>query len=470
MTQIISVPFWLFLVLSACSMLVFVRFVVFPLWARFWIARTRNAIEEVNPLLQLHMSSFTLSKRRVLADRLVCDPIVEKGMERIARERGISTEKLRREAWGIAWDIVPAFNPYFYFRAGYGIARACLRALYRVRVAFEDEASMADVSDKAAVVFMINHRSNIDYAVVNYLTASRTMLSFGVGEWSRVWPIQPLMRMAGGYFVRRGSDDPLYRLMLKRYVQLATEARVPHAIFLEGQLSPDGSVGEAKLGLLSYVTEFFDPENSPDIVFMPVGINYDRIPEDQNLQQYSSEEFRTKGRKYVLLQGIQFASRVIWEMLLRRRSFGYACASFGKPLSFARWLQQSDVDWPQLTRDERYYWISELGRKLTGDITLQVPATPMAILCRAWFNDTAKVFARDELESKFLKYCDVLEAGNCHIALVEEDHGKTLEFALSLALKRGLIIEYLPETYRINDRMEGLVRYSGNTISQFLKE
>ena len=470
MTQTITLPYWLFLLLSACGLLVFVRFVMFPLWARFWIARTRSAIEEVNPLLQLHMSSFTLSKRRVLADRLVCDPIVEEGIERIARERNMSTEKLRREAWGIAWDIVPAFNPYFYFRAGYGIARACLRALYRLRVAFEDEATMAEVSDKAAVVFMINHRSNIDYAVVNYLTASRTMLSFGVGEWSRVWPIQPLMRMAGGYFVRRGSNDPLYRLMLKRYVQLATEARVPHAIFLEGQLSPDGGVGEAKLGLLSYVTEYFDPKNSPDIIFMPVGINYDRIPEDQNLQRYSSEEFRAKGRKYVLLQGVQFASRVIWEMLLRRRSFGYACASFGRPVSFAGWLEQSDVDWPRLTRDERFHWITNLGKRLTDDITGQIPATPMAILCRVWFADPAKVVSRSNLEMQFSANCDALEAGNCHLVLIEENRGKTLEFALNLALKRGLIVESPEGSYRINDGMEGLVRYAGNTISQFLKE
>ena len=227
MTDTISLPIWLFFILAFSTLLVFIRVVVFPLWASFWSARTRNVVEEVNPHLQLHMSTFTLSQRRVLADRLACDPMVEAGVEEIARERGISIEKTRREAWRIAWDIVPAFNPYFYFRTGYRMARRCLRALYKLRVAFSDESTMADVSDEAAVIFIINHRSNIDYAIANYLTANRTMLSFGVGEWSRVWPIQPLMRMAGGYFVRRDTGDPLYRLLLKRYVQMATQARVP---------------------------------------------------------------------------------------------------------------------------------------------------------------------------------------------------------------------------------------------------
>jgi len=469
-TDTITVPVWLFLILSFSTLLVFIRVVVFPLWASFWSARTRNVVEEVNPLLQLHLSSFSLSRRSVLADRLACDPVVEAGVRKIARERGVSTEKVQREAWRMAWDIVPAFNPYFYFRMGYRMARRCLRSLYKFRVAFDDESTMADVSDKAAVVFIIHHRSNIDYAVANYLTVGRTMLSFGVGEWSRIWPIQPLLRMAGGYFVRRDSGDPLYRLMLKRYVQLATEARVPHAIFLEGQLSPDGGVGPARLGLLSYVTEHFDPQHTPDLIFMPVGINYDRIPEDQNLQRFSSQDFRAKGRRYVLLQGAQFSIRVIWEMLLGRRSFGYACANFGRPISFAQWLTKADVTWPELDREQRFAWISKLGARLITEISNLIPATPVALLCRIWFDDPALVIDRTELEARFHALCTVLEQNGCHVVLIDNKESTTLDHALNLAVNRGIILKSPAGIFSLNAEMRGLAVYNANALSQYLEQ
>lgn len=75
------------------------------------------------------------------------------------------------------------------------------------------------------------------------------MLSFGVVEWSRVWPLQPFFRLAGGYFVRHGKKDPHYRLLLKRYVQITTEARVPHAAFIQGQLSNDRAPPYAQIPL-----------------------------------------------------------------------------------------------------------------------------------------------------------------------------------------------------------------------------
>lgn len=469
MTGTIALPVWLFMILSFSTLLVFLRVVIFPLWASFWSARTRHVVEEVNPSLQLHMSSFTLSRRRVLADRLACDPIVEAGTIAIARERGISIEKIRREAWLLAWDIVPDFNPYFYFRTGYRMARRCLRSLYKLKVAFANKDKMEDVNDNAAVLFMINHRSNIDYAVANYLTASHTMLSFGVGEWSRVWPIQPLMRMAGGYFVRRDSGDPLYRLMLKRYVQLATEARVPHAIFLEGQLSPDGGLSSPKLGLLSYVTENFDPETSPDLVFMPVGLNYDRIPEDINMQRFSSQEFREKGKRYILLQGIGFAIKVCWEGLLNRQTFGYACANFGNPVSFSKWLEEHNVIWPELSREQRFVWITQFGQHLMDGISAVVPATPVAILSRIWFSDTSQSFKYDELETRFSAVCKELRHNNCHVVLVHDNEKATLAHAIKFALGRKLLVKDDQQQYTINPDMTGLAFYSGNSLSQHLK-
>ena len=114
----------------------------------------------------------------------------------------------------------------------------------------------------ASVVFVINHRSNMDYVLVTYLVSESSALSYAVGEWARVWALQRLIRAMGGYFVRRDSSNPLYRKVLARYVHMATTSGVAQAVFPEGGLTRDGALRPPKLGLLSYMVSGFDP-NGP---------------------------------------------------------------------------------------------------------------------------------------------------------------------------------------------------------------
>ena len=165
-----------------------------------------------------------------------------------------------REVARYAREIVPAFNAYVYFRLGSALARRLLHVLYRVRLGYADDAALARIAPNASVVFVMNHRSNADYLLVAYLAATRAALSYAVGEWARTWPLQSLIKALGGFFVRRGSDNPLYRRVLARYVQLATAGGVVQAFYPEGRFSRDGHLGPPRLGLLSYMVAAFDPQ------------------------------------------------------------------------------------------------------------------------------------------------------------------------------------------------------------------
>jgi len=134
-----------------------------------------------------------------------------------------------------------------------------------------DDEGLSRVDPDASVVFVMNHRSNMDYVLVSYLAAEKTALSYAVGEWARIWPLQSLIRSMGAYFVRRDSGDPLYRRVLERYVQMAAEAGVVQAMFPEGGLTRDGALRPPRLGLLDYMLRDYDPARR-DLVFVPVGL------------------------------------------------------------------------------------------------------------------------------------------------------------------------------------------------------
>src|SRR5258706_12441171 len=63
----------------------------------------------------------------------------------------------------------------------------------------------------------------------------------------------------------------------------ATEAGVPQAVFPEGGLSRDGRIREPRLGVLDYMMRGFHLGGGRDLVFVPLGINYDRVLEDRTL-------------------------------------------------------------------------------------------------------------------------------------------------------------------------------------------
>ena len=69
------------------------------------------------------------------------------------------------------------------------MGRRVAQALYRVRLGYVDSEGLAKIDPDATVVFVMNHRSNMDYVLAGYLAADQAALSYAVGEWARIWPL-----------------------------------------------------------------------------------------------------------------------------------------------------------------------------------------------------------------------------------------------------------------------------------------
>jgi glycerol-3-phosphate O-acyltransferase len=234
MGEPVAVPLWLLLAIAVFALWSLVDRLLVP--SVRWLLRRRlnRLIDTVNRRLAVEIKPFQLTKRQVLIDRLVYDPQVVEAANEHARADHLPRDVVMAEVRRYAREIVPAFNAYVYFRIGYALARALAQLLYRVRLGFADAETQAGVAPGTTVVFVMNHRSNMDYVLVAFLAAERTTLSYAVGEWARVWPLQQLIRSMGAYFVRRNSNNPVYRRVLERYVHMATEAGVAQAMYPEG--------------------------------------------------------------------------------------------------------------------------------------------------------------------------------------------------------------------------------------------
>jgi len=248
------------------------------------------------------------------------------------------------------------------------------------------------------------------------------------------------MRSAGAYFVRRDSKDPLYRRLLERYVQLATEARVTQAIFPEGALSRDGGLQPPKLGLLDYMTKTFDREGERDIVFMPIGVNYDRVPEEWSLITDRDVALKKKGDGFVLRMSILFLMGTLWLKMRRwRQPFGYAVANFSTPLSLKAWLAQHDVDLRTLPKAERFRWIARLGDDLMGSVAAVIPVLPSSLIAGVLTEVPEQAVPLDELRKRALARAARLETRGAHVYSSRLGIERALDGALRMLITRKLV-------------------------------
>ena len=153
-----------------------------------------RAIDELNARLDISIQPFKLTERRVLIDRLVWDPDVLSAVDEHCRETGMPRDAAMAAVTRYAREIVPSFSAFTYFRIGARVSKAIAESFYRVRLGAFDKAALARVGPEATVVFVMNHRSNMDYVLVTWLAAERSALSYAVGEWARVWPLSRLIR------------------------------------------------------------------------------------------------------------------------------------------------------------------------------------------------------------------------------------------------------------------------------------
>jgi len=337
MQAVVPVPLWLFVLIIAFALIAFFSHFLFPSVRWFLRRRMEKAVARLNARLTRPIEPFRLMRRQDTITRLIYDPAVAEAVVAHARENAMPESVAFAEAHRYAREIVPGFSAFAYFGLAIRAARGLSRLLYRVRLGHFDAAAIEAIDPGATVIFVMNHRSNMDYVLVTYLAAERSALSYAVGEWARVWPLSRLIRSMGAYFIRRRSRSPLYRRVLARYVQMATAEGVTQAIFPEGGLSLDGRVGAARLGLLNYIVTGFRPGEGRDVVFIPVALNYDRVLEDRVLIAAAvAGERRFRARPATIFA---FILRHLWQKLRGRFDrFGYAAVSFGSPLSLAAFV------------------------------------------------------------------------------------------------------------------------------------
>lgn len=449
MNSTVTLPLWLLILILLFGAVTFASHFLFPSVRWFFRGRMERGLKRLNARLQRPIDPFKLMRRQDKIVRLVYDPQVMQAIADHAAETGRPQNVVFDEAKSYAREIVPGFSTLLYFGVATRLTRWLTMQLYRVKIGRID-AALKGIEPDVTVIFVMNHRSNMDYVLVTWLVADRSALSYAVGEWARIWPLSRIIRAMGAYFIRRGSRNALYRKVLARYVQMAAAEGTTQAMFPEGGLSLDGRVGTARMGLLSYIVAGFDPAGR-DVVFVPVGLAYDCVLEDRlltNAAVTGTRRFRAQP------WGIaRFGAKLLWQKLRGRfHGFGIAAAGFGAPLSLREWLERG----PNADTEA-------LGVDLMARIAAAVPILPVPLMAAALRGGPV---TRQDLSQRV--ECLTQELRAKRVVLRLGDAAGLVQAGLEPLLARGLVSDTAGRLH-INDWGAEMIDYYAAPVLQALE-
>ena len=450
MSRSVELPLWFVLLIIAFAAVTFASHFLFPSVRWFFRRRMERVVSKLNKRLERPIEPFKLLRRQDMIHRLTYDPKVMEAVSEYAAKTGVREDVAFEKARHYAREIVPSFSATAYFGFAIRFMRILARAFYEVRLSYVDEKAISEIDPNATVIFVMNHRSNMDYILVPYLVGDRSALSFAAGEWARVWPLSALVRALGAYFIRRRSLNDFYRRIMGRYVQMITANGVTQAVFPEGGLSLDGRVGKPKLGIVSYLVSEFEQNQSRDVVFVPVALNYERVLEDRVLvaaAEADVRKFRLRWR-YVARHVLKHLGQRLTGRFL---GYGYAAVTFGQPLSLRDFAKTSGGNLTQEVADEVF-----------ARIRSQVPALPVPLMARCLLSADGP-FPREKLQECFEREVENVRKSGGMVRLPRDSAEFAILQSLSHLRLRNIITEE-DGVFTVVPRKRNLLTYYANSI------
>jgi glycerol-3-phosphate O-acyltransferase len=244
---------------------------------------------------------------------------------------------------------------------------------------------------------------------------------------------------------------------------------VPQAVFPEGGLTRDGLMREPRLGVLDYMLRGFRVNGERDLVFVPLGLNYDRVLEDRTLLLAANPDAPSSGKLKAAWHTLRFLGRNL--RLLAKSEwhrFGYACVNFGSPVSMREYCRSRGVEFEKLSGDARKVEMAALGEHLMKAVGAVVPVVPVSLIATVFVREPQRALSALDLKAQAEKLVEQLDAGEAHVYVPRKD----LDYALTVGLRMLTLRRLVDEQdglYRARQNELALLAYYANSIKHLLQ-
>jgi glycerol-3-phosphate O-acyltransferase len=312
---------------------------------------------------------------RFVHEDILSRPAFRGGIAVLARSLGQDEKRVQRRAARYLREIAATHSP-FVIDLVVQIWRALYTRAYG-RLRYEPAAfdQLRSLAQRHPLVFLPTHKSNLDHAVLQYAlhenglppnhTAGGINMNF--------FPLGPLVRRSGVFFIRRSfKDNEIYKFVLRSYIDYLVEKRFPLEWYIEGGRSRSGKLLPPRFGLLAYVVDAYRRGKSEDVLLQPVSIAYDQI---SDVGDYAAEQRGAKKER----ESFGWFLRVIRRL---GSQHGDVHLRFAEPISLQKALGPPDPA-AEPNADEESVALQKLAFEVCFRINQATPITPVSLVTLA---------------------------------------------------------------------------------------
>ncbi len=336
-------------------------------------------------------------------------------MEGYAKRRKQSIWKTHKEALKYIDEISARYSPGFVSLA-YKVTGRFLGMMFEgVTLNREALATIKSMSRKGPVILVPCHKSHIDYLIMSYtlydnnLPAPHTF----AGKNLSFWPMGPLFRRAGAFFVRRTFKGAVfYSKVFSTYIFRLLKEGFNIEVFIEGTRSRSGKLLRPQLGMLSILLNAFKAGACSDLVFAPVSIGYDRTPDEGSYLHETSGGSKKPENFRQMLRA---------KKLIKKR-YGRIYIKFDTPFSLNEMMAEEGLRIGSITPKQLNMVCRNLGSRLMKAIDRNTIVTPRALVAGVLLTETKDTITETELMFRVDASLKLFSAGGAKLtgALLED--------------------------------------------------
>lgn len=393
----------------------------------------QKLIESINARIRVNRGPERLSRTEI-KERVLQDSRLHRIVREKASAEGTSEQKIRDKAESYIQEIaadqrIQALHLLFYI-----LKWLFSKVFDGIDLKESAFANLKKTNAEGSLVFAPCHKSHFDYLLIGYLSFINQMAVpyMAAGKNLSFWPIGPLLRSGGAFFLRRSFKGlGLYTHVFAAYVKALVREKVNINVYIEGGRSRTGKLMPPRVGMLAFLLQAVEEGAVEDLTFVPAFIGYDQIPEERSyLRELAGRD----------KQAESFLS-VIRAREILKRSFGKVYVRFAEPISFRTFCRNAavGVDPTKMSSKESRKVLHDFAYYLMHGIARVSVVTPID-LAAAGLVSTGKQRVSRELFFKSVGYFStMLDKGAVEFAESLANPEAALEQALGLFRFRGFV-------------------------------
>ncbi len=432
-------------------------------WEELPFKLRTDLIERINSRIRINRGAEKLSRTEI-KELVLQDKNVQDAVARTAAEKNEPEDKIRKKAEAYV-DEIAADQRIQVYHFLYYLLRLLFRTLFdRVDYHESDFAKLKKYNEKGSLIFVSSHKSHFDYLFLGFISFihQMTIPSMAAGKNLAFWPIGPVLRSGGAFFLRRSLKGlELYTKVFAAYVKVLVREKTNLNFYIEGGRSRTGKLLAPKLGLLSFLLDVAFEGELEDLTFVPCYVGYDQIPEEKSyLSELSGHEKEKESWRSLISSRKIFGKR-----------YGTVYMRFHDPLSFKGFCEKrikgsriTDLTMPErreLTHDFAYHIMSSM---IQASAVNAIELSSAAVICEG-----SNEFSHGQLVDSAQRLAYLLDCRGVQVTDSCKDVNLALDESLGLFAKRRFLI-FSTETsmkdriYAVNPERLANLEFYKNTL------